>query len=176
MGKSWSEMSDEERAQHKENGKRFYQNNKEKILLKAKKYREENKEYIKDYNRRYQEKNKERLKDYNQSDHRREIAVLSGIRRRATARGLRFDLTVEDINNPGVCPILGIKIERSGIKNIKTSPSVDRIIPELGYVKGNIQVISNKANTMKSDATPEELRMFARWVLKTFPEEPDGKT
>ena len=38
------------------------------------------------------------------------------------------------------------------------SPSLDRIVPELGYVKGNIRVISNRANHLKSDATLEEHR------------------
>jgi hypothetical protein len=46
------------------------------------------------------------------------------------------------------------------------APSLDKIDPKLGYVPGNIQVISHKANAMKWDATREELRAFAKWVLK----------
>ena len=46
------------------------------------------------------------------------------------------------------------------------APSADRIDPRKGYVRGNIQVISMKANAMKANATPEELRSFALWVLK----------
>ena len=37
-------------------------------------------------------------------------------------------------------------------------------------VPGNVQVISARANAMKNDATPGELRRFAAWVLKEFPE------
>jgi hypothetical protein len=48
------------------------------------------------------------------------------------------------------------------------SPSLDRIKPELGYVPGNIQVISARANVMKNDATPEELLAFANWVYRTY--------
>lgn len=45
------------------------------------------------------------------------------------------------------------------------SPSVDRINPHLGYVPGNVQVISYKANSMKRNCTMEELLMFAETVL-----------
>lgn len=52
-------------------------------------------------------------------------------------------------------------------------PSIDRIDSTKGYTKDNIQVISSKANTMKSNASVEELRMFAYWVLREYglPEE-----
>jgi hypothetical protein len=64
---------------------------------------------------------------------------------------------------PNRCPVLGYEMVRK-CKG-KKSPSVDRIRPELGYVKGNIQIISLKANTMKTDASNEEMEMFARWVI-----------
>ena len=38
----------------------------------------------------------------------------------------------------------------------------------LGYVRGNVTVMSMKANIMKGDATPEELLQFAEWVLRTY--------
>ncbi len=53
------------------------------------------------------------------------------------------------------CPILHIKLTHDG--NRDHSPSLDRIIPQKGYVKGNVQVISLRANRIKSDATLEEL-------------------
>jgi hypothetical protein len=42
--------------------------------------------------------------------------------------------------------------------------SLDRIVPELGYVKGNIAVISNRANSLKSNATLEELERLCAWL------------
>jgi hypothetical protein len=65
---------------------------------------------------------------------------------------------------PKVCPVFGKKFEGKG----GFSPwarSIDRIDPKLGYVRGNVQIISNRANYMKRDATPEELILFAKWVL-----------
>jgi hypothetical protein len=50
----------------------------------------------------------------------------------------------------------------------ENSPSLDRIDNTKGYIKGNIMVISNKANTMKNNATPKELTKFARWILKIY--------
>ena len=75
----------------------------------------------------------------------------------------------EDIIIPEFCPVLGFKLERNfGKTAAPNSPSVDCIIPERGYVPGNIQVISYKANAMKNNATEEELVSFALWVLEFF--------
>ena len=49
-------------------------------------------------------------------------------------------------------------IVQIGTKDKQKSPSLDRIIPEKGYVKGNIIVVSLKANTMKNNATIEEIK------------------
>lgn len=42
--------------------------------------------------------------------------------------------------------------------------SLDRIVPSLGYVPGNVAVISHRANRIKSDATADELRAVADWL------------
>lgn len=103
-------------------------------------------------------------------------SVFLNTRRRARYIKVDFNLDESDIEIPEVCPILGLQIKRGKNKKPEDfSPSVDRVDPTKGYTKGNVQIISNKANAMKNSATPEELRMFAKWVLKTFPEEQDGK-
>lgn len=83
-----------------------------------------------------------------------------------------FDLELSDIVIPEVCPILGVKlINRShiGSKTSKwNSASIDRINPKLGYTKGNIQIISMRANLMKTDSTEEDLIRFADWVYKQY--------
>ena len=76
----------------------------------------------------------------------------------AEKRGLQFDLEPSDIIYPEFCPVLGIRIEQNTKRGPNdSSPSLDRIFPERGYVKGNIRVISQKANRIKNDATAEEL-------------------
>jgi hypothetical protein len=82
---------------------------------------------------------------------------------RVRKTGLPFSIKTEDVIVPKLCPVFGFRLQRG---RGEKSPSLDRIIPELGYVPGNVQVISHKANTMKSNASPEELKKFAQWVLK----------
>lgn len=172
-------MTPEERRDY---NRKYYAENRERVLENQKKFHQENKEKKADYARKYRSENKSKIaakaKEYNKKYRleNRDYFSLVDIRTRAKRRGLPFNLEIDDLVYPEICPVLGLKLSRNTKAAGPTSPSVDRIIPELGYVKGNIQIISNKANTMKSDATPEELRMFARWVLKTFPEESDGKT
>ncbi len=43
-------------------------------------------------------------------------------------------------------------------------PTLDRIIPSRGYVRGNIAVISFRANFLKRDATLDELRKIIRYI------------
>ncbi len=81
--------------------------------------------------------------------------------------GLPFNISLKDIIIPDLCPVFNIKL----VRNIKipkdNSPSLDKIIPSLGYVLGNIQVISNRANRIKSDASIEELESIISY-LKTL--------
>lgn len=89
---------------------------------------------------------------------------------RARQKQIPFNITLEDIIIPNKCSILEIDLlktpygERRGFH--MNSPSLDRIIPELGYIKGNVQVISMKANAMKYCATITELELFCTNILK----------
>ncbi len=129
-----------------------------------------------EYAKRYRQKNLEKSKKYNREYQReyfkknREKYLYWQVKGRALRNGLPFNLEHSDLEIPDTCPILGIPLFRNtgGNRPTANSPSVDRIIPELGYTKGNIQIISQRANVMKNDANPEELRKFAEWVLKTF--------
>jgi hypothetical protein len=65
---------------------------------------------------------------------------------------------------PKLCPILQIPLVFGGHRN--DSPSVDRLIPKLGYLKTNCRIISNRANKIKSNATLEELKELVSWLEK----------
>jgi hypothetical protein len=96
-------------------------------------------------------------------------AWLYNLRARAKILDVPFDLTIEDLKDPGLCPLLELPLSRSvgeGTGGASNSPSVDRIIPALGYVKGNVRIISKLANAMKQDATPEQLLTFARNIVE----------
>lgn len=77
-------------------------------------------------------------------------------RKRAIARGLPFTITPEDIVIPEFCPVIGVRLTDRGPRD--TRPSLDRVAPGKGYTPENVRVISFRANRIKSDATPDELR------------------
>ena len=94
--------------------------------------------------------------------HTVEYALLTGAKKRAKLAGLPFDLTIDDMPTvPGVCPVLGIAIRRSLGRFTDSSPSLDRIRPALGYVQGNVRVVSWRANRIRTDATAAELLLVA---------------
>ena len=87
-------------------------------------------------------------------------ATLMVTRRRNSCKafGVPFTITAKDISPlPDVCPILGIPLFFGDGVFSSNSPTIDRIRPEEGYVPGNVLVISHRANTLKSNATIEEV-------------------
>lgn len=83
---------------------------------------------------------------------------------RARKQNVPFDLEPEDIVFPEICPVLGIPLLFSKGGRNNNTPSLDRVIPSLGYVKGNVRIISWRANRLKCDATLEELRKLVEYM------------
>lgn len=126
-------------------------------------------EYLKDYYQDNKEVYLERSRKYNYKKPSYPLqSMLNSARRRAEKLNLPFNLELKHLKVPEYCPILGIKLEHSKGGVSDGSPSLDRVIPSIGYVLGNVQIISNKANIMKSNAYPDELLKFADWVYKNF--------
>lgn len=95
--------------------------------------------------------------------------LLSHARRRARAKGIPFNLTLADIHIPKYCPALGIELRVNEGVVAANSPSLDRIIPALGYVRGNVIVVSHLANAVKSYATVEQLLLVAAFYQQLIP-------
>lgn len=139
----------------------------------------------KQYQKEYYLKNKDKIKDTSKKTYKRNIVKIKAknknwyldndnyktvIWMRAKQRSVKnkypFNIEISDIVIPEFCPILGIKLERNfGTTSAPNSPSIDKINPILGYTKGNIRIISHKANTMKNNATQEELLKFCTNIL-----------
>jgi hypothetical protein len=86
--------------------------------------------------------------------------LLGLARHRAKVQNLPFNIELNDIVVPAVCPLLRVPLVISTGHMSPNSPSLDKIVPALGYVKGNVRVISFKANTMKSNASLEEMELL----------------
>jgi hypothetical protein len=96
----------------------------------------------------------------------------AGMWRRARARaaklGLAFDFEIEDLLPlPTNCPVFGTPLRVSAGPQDPHAYSLDRINNDRGYVKGNIVVMSYRANRLKNDGTAEDHEAIARWMKQT---------
>lgn len=157
----------------------WYQNNKEYCKAKTARYREKYPEK----NREYYYRNIDRYKAYYQSN--KEAFSLAGRKRyeklaeenpekilwkaakaRAKEKNLEFDIEISDIIIPEHCPVYGIKLYKAVGQGrpLANSPTIDRLDNTKGYIKNNINVISYRANTLKKDASAEEIRKLLDWM------------
>lgn len=81
---------------------------------------------------------------------------------RAKIRKIPFAIDLSDIVIPEICPLLNIPLVHGKIRMNFNSPQLDRIIPDIGYVKGNVQVLSMKANMAKSRLTLSEMKLLVK--------------
>lgn len=93
-----------------------------------------------------------------------ERTMFNKAKARAKEMGRSFDITVEDIVIPEVCPLLGIPLFSSEKHVTSNSPVLDRRDNLKGYVKGNVCVISHRANTMKNDITIDQLHRLLEYM------------
>lgn len=174
----------------KEYNKKYYEKNRKKILRSLKQKRDtdpvwaraqdtKNKEYYQNnkqemvaaQKRRYDNLTKEQKLSRQEQMQQRELEVLTETmyrrtRNRASRLDIPFNLELSDIIVPNECPVLGIPIFRVIKKKMgatPNSPSLDRIDSNKGYIKGNVHVISQRANMLKSNATTEEMLALARY-------------
>lgn len=129
--------------------------------LFGEKQRNKNRE---EYNKYCREKKKElyskqkRRESYIQNNAKE---MFYAAKHRAKIKKLDFTITLDDVIIPDKCPIFGIDLNFNNKNNI---PSLDRVVNHLGYIKGNVQVISLKANRLKNNATLEELKKIIQYM------------
>ena len=158
--------------------KKYRKKNKEILNRNTRLWRKKNKKRVKKTNDEYYKKHGERLKkeqnkreamyrktkklDFNY----RKNKLFWSAKHRAKIKKLKFNITQNDVVFPKVCSVLGIKIDYKGKRNAYNIPSLDRINPKKGYVKGNVRVISNRANFLKNNANSAELLKVAKDLKK----------
>jgi transposase-like protein len=132
------------RDTHRAYFKSYYATHSEEFKL----YRAENKDAINARNKEYFTEHPE-------------VLLYKGAKQRAVRKGLPFSITPEDVlrafPDDGCCPITKEPFKRGSGKVVPTSMTLDRIVPELGYVPGNIAVISHLANTIKQNCVDPEV-------------------
>lgn len=114
--------------------------------------------------------------------HRRAKSVLNGARDRARKKGVVCTLVLNDVYevllNSDRCPILGVSMTWHNGENYDPyARTLDRINPKLGYVTGNIWIVSMRGNQIKSDASlPELIRAMANLINHLYTGESDEGT
>lgn len=116
----------------------------QKVLEKGRQYYHENKSARDHAKQKWNEEN-------------REYVLWYTAKRRAIKAGVPFDIEPSDIVIPETCPMLGGPI---------TTPSIDRVVNSLGYVKGNVCVVEKNNNRLKSNATVEQLEAILAYIRK----------
>lgn len=144
----------------------YYERNKEKIKERSKLNYHENKESRQLSQKAWREKHQDKMRDYRKTwlHSNPEYVMYHNAKRRAKDANVAFSILPSDIIIPEKCPVLGITLVRGEGKSSDSSPSLDKINPQLGYVVNNIQVISSKANRLKNDATLEELKAIINYI------------
>lgn len=112
----------------------------------------------------YVERNKGYQKKYR--DKNRFAIRMRSARHRASDKGLPFDLDVAHLKGiwTGVCPVFGTPLSLKAPKGSSEAAELDRVVPEKGYVKGNVQWLSQRANRIKDDASIEDLERIIEWL------------
>jgi len=91
--------------------------------------------------------------------------LLTRAKSRAKVKDLDFNLSIDDIVIPKICPVLGIPIYTSTTgRQSSNSASIDRIDSSKGYTKDNISIISWRANSLKNDASLQEMKCIIAYM------------
>lgn len=165
VNKNWKDANRElVRERSRAYAAKAYRNDPEKHLSRSREYRAENREMVNKRTKEWFKNHPEYVREYRLR--RLEAHLIKAAKGRAKAKGIPFTITEKDIEVPTMCPALNIPLDRTARKGVFNSLTLDRIVPERGYVPGNVRVISCRANRIKSDASLAELELLAAYVRR----------
>lgn len=91
--------------------------------------------------------------------------ILQTAKANARTSGLEFSITKKDICSiPSICPVLGVPLFFTKGKRTANTPSLDRIDNSKGYIPGNVQIISWRANLLKANGSLEEFKKIVEYM------------
>jgi hypothetical protein len=154
-------------AYQKKRWPEYYAKHKEKIIDRVIKWQQENPDKYRAKSKRFYESNRTKVALANEKYRKQNTNkyLFARAKLRASKRGLEFNIELDDVVVPQVCPLLGIEISPwSEFQDFR--PSLDRIDSTKGYIKGNVHVVSHKANRLKNNACGDELMTLAINLLK----------
>lgn len=133
-------------------------------------YRNKNKERSRKYMEDLRKNDNDRVKEVRRRSYHKDPVkkLYLSAKNRSKRYNIPFNIQLEDIIIPEVCPLLEVPFIPGTKDNYQYGYSLDRIDNTKGYIKGNIQVITSKANSMKNNATFEELEVFCKNILKSL--------
>ena len=150
--KNKDKKNEKRRGTRYEEHRDYYLKNRDTLIDKKKEWAKNNPDKVKASLEKYRNSNREKHLYWN-------------IKSRALKNNLDFNLDIEDIIIPVLCPYLQVPLI---YKDKNFTPSIDRIDNTKGYIKGNIEVISLLANKMKNIASKEQLIIFSESILKRY--------
>ncbi len=93
------------------------------------------------------------------------MRLLQVARKRAKESGPQFEIVADALLPlPTHCPVFGTRLRYGGKGFDPNAASIDRLDSTLGYVRGNVAIISRRANMIKNDGTAAEHRAIANWM------------
>lgn len=169
-----ADLKAQERHYDAERSRAYYLQNREKILARRRARRLEDPNFVARMAKRtaeWQEANKIRVRELqkawkiNNARKYKQRTLYTSAMRRASERAIEFTITPDDCLIPEVCPVFSVPFY-FGEGRDDHSPSLDRIDNEKGYVKGNVIVVSELANRMKSNATLSQMVQLANFYME----------
>lgn len=142
-----------------------------KIHKTCNKCTEYHKIYNKDYGKIYRIKNKEQIYNKNNALYVKTVNEAPyvrnfyGSKHRSKSQNLDFNISIDYLKQiypqNNMCPCFNVPM----IHNTIYTPTLDRINPNMGYVCGNVQFISNRANILKNNANADEINKIINYII-----------